>query len=650
MIYILFAISLVIYLSLKIGRTYYEYFSIPISPKNDEDNLYHAKRSLPWLQIVLASFIKSRKPNWTITNTKTVERKLSIIKSLCHFIFIFCIVSFIFCLLQLWLDNSTKIDIAQATILKIEETQFKIKNFVSHFKIGFAYDIAIGILLTTLASLFPLLEKHKAKDKIKKYNKAIKSILYFLTISTSFTFFGNRFASEEEGTVGKLEIHKLQILEGNKLLLKKINDAVTDKVINEIIGNAEIEKVLDKIEEVKKSIEEAKKDDDYKNFVSIAPPIFVNNLPLKNFELNYNGKYDFGNYFEKAESKFQDAYSKNSTTQSDFYRAKQENGYASFQESNHSWFNEKECTENSAKQAEETFIKASEASEAKYSKYYSKYNEPIEKLIKKGYSKTGGKWIKSFFELLGVDLPFLDELIDPIINEPIEDYITKKTANIFRNCTENKTEAVETELRNCSVEFKDAFNSKVNSSRKFSKLREHILTDLESSRQISSLTKSEIQMQMRNADAHLFSLCSNSKYHFEHVRKDFLDRLNSNDFPEGFSGKQIENFKEVLDNWNDYKETNKLKWYFNSVKEIESEFFNYSESNGNIKATWGFILQQQDWDRAVNYYTNIHPDGTATGKPYYLLKYYYSSIGKEDQFSDLYDNATEDGVGAMCPH
>jgi hypothetical protein len=271
----------------------------------------------------------------------------------------------------------------------------------SIFKLSFAYDVAIVILLITLASSFPILEKYKVKDKLNNYNKVIKNILYFLTISTSFTFFGNRIASNEEGIIEKLKMHELKIIEGNKLLRKNIKDAVTDKIVNEILSNPELENILDNTIEIKSNIEGAKQYDDYKNFAFAAPLNIVNNLFINKFESNYNEKYDFSSGFDEAENQFKNEYKRNSSTQSDFYQSKQESDYSSFKERNQAWFYEIKITESSEKQAEETFAKISEKASGKYAKYYSKYKDPIEKLIKKGYRQTGAKWIKSFFDIEG---------------------------------------------------------------------------------------------------------------------------------------------------------------------------------------------------------------------------------------------------------
>ena len=627
-------------------QSYYDYFNINAisNSRNKSQSTKSFFKFKP--QMLVWSFLKSKKPNWTISANKSIARKLAILRSLSHFISIICIVSFVYSILQLWLDSAIKIDMAEATILNIEQTEFKIKNFVNHFKIGFGYDILLAILLISFAGSFPLLEKYKAKDNLKKYNKSIKNILYFLTISTSFTFFGNRFASAEEGKIGKLEIHKLQISDGNKLLLKKIRDAVTDKVVGEILSNPEIDKVLAGTARIKKNIDDAKEDHNYKAFISVAPQSLINNLPLSKFDGDNNGKYDFETELQRAEIKFENSYSNSS--EPDYYEAKTESDYTNFKERNKDWFNEKESAPYVAADAERTFEQASAAQRYNNSNYYQQYKEPIEKILKKGYRNTAGKWVKEFFVTIGIQSPFLYAFIDPIIHEPIEDFITKTTARIFKSCVNHNAAAAKTEFANCSGEFREIFNNEVTDSQKFTSLAKQIVVDLGNSNQAALTTKSQINAKMRNATDYLLSLEARSRW--EQIRIKFFERVNSDYNLEAFSARQKENFKRVINDWNTFKEKNKLHTYLNSVKSIEDVFFEYSESDGDVKATWGFILQQEDWAGAVEYYTKIKPDATATGKPYYLLKYYYDSIGKGNQISELYDSETENGVGAMCPH
>lgn len=148
------------------------------------------------------------------------------------------------------------------------------------------------------------------------------------------------------------------------------------------------------------------------------------------------------------------------------------------------------------------------------------------------------------------------------------------------------------------------------------------------------------------ADQYLKQISSKSRW--EKVRNSFQSKLNRSELTE-FTSEQLDGFKQMLSDWDGYKERNKLSWYLNRESNYEDLFFNYSKDNGKVKAAWGYMIQQGDWDGAVNYFTKIAPDAKATGQPYYMLKYYYNTIGKGSEHEDLYDAPTDKYVGKFCP-
>ncbi|WP_272149943.1 hypothetical protein [Tenacibaculum aiptasiae] len=150
--------------------------------------------------------------------------------------------------------------------------------------------------------------------------------------------------------------------------------------------------------------------------------------------------------------------------------------------------------------------------------------------------------------------------------------------------------------------------------------------------------------KQKKADDYLKNLCNKSRW--EKIRKDFYRRINTDNL--GYKSHQIKHFRVVLDDWNNYKDNNKIKWLKNNVIDIEKEFYNYSKSRSKVKACWGFIIQKQDFDGAINYYTNIAIDPKAKGNPYYLLKYYYNTTGNGNKFKNLYDKRTDLWVGKIC--
>jgi hypothetical protein len=643
-IYFLFTLSFLVYLTLKIIQSYYEYFNVETAPKNVKDKP-HGNNFLSFLSSKVPSwnFLKLRKPNW-ILKAKKAERKLAIVKGISHFLGIFCCIAFIFCLLQLWIDNATNIALAESTVLKIEKTQFKIKNFISYFKIDPNYDILIIVILIVLAGSLPFVEHYKLKDKFKKFNKVVKNVLYILTISTSFTFFGNTFSTKEEGRIGELQIHKLQIIENNKLLLKQINQEVTEKVVNEILKSPKVESVLDKIEEAKQNIQTATSSDDYKNYVSLAAASLVNKLTLSTFENSFNQNYNFSSGFESAESQFESAYRQNSSNpESNFYKSKEEVSYPNFKESNKQWFDEKNFSEKSTKQAEEAFTTVKQASDTKFSKYYSKYKEPIDKLIKKGYKNTSQKWIKDIFEMLGVDFPFMDEFINPIINEPVEEFITKETETIFKNSCEGKSETIASELNKCSAEFKTTFENSVNESSKFKIIENSVKADLVKSRTIASITKNEIKTELNKVDGYFQKLKANDEW--EVIRIAFYRQLLDGDFTR-LPGYMETIYQSALEEWNRYLDANKLKLFLSNANNLESLFIVYAKENSKLTAAWGYVLlSERENEIAEMFPTSNHL------RPYEALRYYFRQNGIVGQeFTNIYTLSVDQVVDILCPH
>lgn len=154
------------------------------------------------------------------------------------------------------------------------------------------------------------------------------------------------------------------------------------------------------------------------------------------------------------------------------------------------------------------------------------------------------------------------------------------------------------------------------------------------------------RLEELEAEKHLKQISSKSRW--EKVRNSFQKKLDGGELTE-FSNEQRNAFKQILADWDAYKQNNKLFWYRNSETNFEDLFFNYSKNNANAKAAWGFIIQQVDWNGAVNYFTNVAPDANAMGKSYYMLKYYYNTIDKGSEHKALYDDATDEAVNELCP-
>ncbi len=636
MIYLLFTFSFIAYLGLRLAKTYYDYFEIDYVSK--KKIVKPEFKFLRVAKVLLLSLFSKGKIDWKINHKKEHKWGYGIIKGLSEFFAIFAITSLIFSVLQYWIDSSTNVELAKATVLQIEQAQHQIKDFLKIFKLGANYKALVVFLLIFCASFFSLFEKYKLKNKFLKFNKILKTLLLFFTISTSFTFFGNRITSIENSRVGKLDSHKLQIIENNKLLIQEIHDEVTQTVINEILSNEEIFAVLEKTNELKSITESITENEQYQYFITIAPKAIVNNLAVNSFTQNYSSKTNFQKELTYNINRYNSS-QKNTSTSAEC------NFYDDFKRKNNKW-TESNHTESYTHTAKVKFKNATRTNKSRYSKYYYKYKEPIDILLKNGYGNTGKKWINGLLEFLKDDIPFLDKFIDPIIHDPIEDFITKKTEIIFKNTFTGTEESIKQEINTCAQEFSSSFSQQTKNNRKLQTLNSELTSDIKNIEHIPSRTFSKINSYNRAVDNYLNALSSNNRW--EGIRKNFRRRINYDNL--GFESNQIENFKTVIDDWEDLKHKNKFKWYNEKLNNLEEQFYLYTKDDGNAKAAWGFILQQQDWDGAVDYYTYIAPDATARGNPYYLLKYYYNSTGKGNQFENLYDYKTDEGVAKLCPH
>ncbi len=421
----------------------------------------------------LSSFLRRKKSDWIAKVSGPDKWKLLVIQGGIKFFWFFFLASLIFSLLQLWLDTTTAVDNAKATILEIERAQFQIKEYLGVFKLGLGYDFLLLFLLIALATQFPLLERLNISGKLKPVNKVVKAAVYFLAFTTSFTFFGNQFAANEEGRVGELEFHKLEIVRGNKLLLKKIKDDVAEKVVQEALKELEVDSTSAKLAEIKRNIAAAKEKEEYQGFVAIAPANAIGSLRVSKFEKDYYTRYVSPKNPPPPPPKNPpppppknppppppkdpppppDGPQSPSGMSPSAEEVQQDKDFSDFQEKNRQWYEEKQFSKDSVREAETVYEKATQTDEPPNS-LYQKYKEPIDKAIKKGYGATGGKLIKNVLEVLGLDFVLGDEFLESVVNEPIEKYIIEKAETIFKGSVDNNVELVSSEYKSAPAEVR----------------------------------------------------------------------------------------------------------------------------------------------------------------------------------------------------
>jgi hypothetical protein len=563
--YVLFLVSLFIYVALLRAKAYYDNFGA---------NSYQDR---------LRKF------------TPTYKWKISIIKGLAEFMLIFCIVAFIFSIFQYWLDTTTNIDTTKATLLKIEQLQATILVYAGYFNFNFYINILVWCLIIVLCGMFPVVAKWDLDNKYRKYSKFIKNVIYFLTISTSFTFFGIQMSENERATSNNLQIHKLKIIKDKQLLAHEIQNEVTRRIVNRILLNPRVSNILDQLEEIQLNIKQTKEEAKYKSVALLAQPGFLNQFQVNTFESEYKSKYNFAEQISEANISYKGA---NSQTSDDFQFSEKASENPKFSKS----------TEQTIKKARQTFATASKHNRIKFSKFYSKFKDPLETIIKKVYSSTGAAWLSSFMKSLGADFPFLDQFLDVIVNDKMEEWLIRKCSDLSREAEELTEEQIITNINELEEEFDDAFQSTLNQNEKFNELHENIIDDVAKSRLMSDLTHADLVKVEGNSKIYLQEICKVNN--LEVVRIKFYRNLLNDQFPrlpETTRTKSLAAFS----NWERHKKENALQFYITHVTDIDAEFFTFCKDDPHLLATWAYCLLAYDNSLSVpldalNFYFTLH--------------------------------------------
>lgn len=161
--------------------------------------------------------------------------------------------------------------------------------------------------------------------------------------------------------------------------------------------------------------------------------------------------------------------------------------------------------------------------------------------------------------------------------------------------------------------------------------------------------QANIALENERSEAHFSMMKERSRWESMRARFDYKAVRNSNrkidpDF--GFSPEQARKFHDFLNDWRNYCAANQDVWYKNTVTDLEGCFYDFIKNYPDRIAAWGFVVQQEDWDGLVNYYSYTAPDHTATGKPYYTLKYYCDETHRPKLYTEDVNNA----VNIYCPN
>lgn len=469
------------------------------------------------------------------------------IKGLKKFILIFSSTALCFILIEIIFELTSEIKEFETTIWEIEITENKIWDFITHFKITSGYNIIALFILISLLGVFPLLEKYKLKEKLKIYNKIISSILYFFSITTSFTFFGNKLYSDQLQRIEHLQMHKLKIINDNKLLIEQTKRYVKSSLIQELLKSPKLNIVLKKIFYLKLH---------YTPYIKTTK---INELSdeLKRLQTEFikGENFDICTALEKARKRFKKSIELTGS------------GIPfSISEKNLSLKNTEERQEIMRDYIIDSDIKAEGI--------FSKYEEVFSKIIEWSYDHACKPVLTKILDEL-YDVPLIDDLLDPILHEPIQDHLVHETNKILEALYDNNSNAIKNQINLTREEFRRNFEQAFEKSEAFITYSEIL------DKKIAELNKvlpvNEISILEKRSESR-WELARNQTY------EELLKSFSNADFPYKEAELDILIF---FRDWNAHLQSD-IK-----TNNIEDEFMQFLSQNRKRTLIWMSILNKE---------------------------------------------------------
>ena len=634
----------------------------------------HEKLGLPF-----ANWIYKKKIN-SFFSVKKIEHKYvkyfqSVCQSFAKFTGTLAITCLFYTLLQLWLDLSNNITKTGSTIFEIENAIRKIQLFIKPLKITSGWDIIVVTLLIGLAGGIPFLEKYKVKERYSKAMKIPGTILQLLTVVTSFTFFGSRFYEGETGNIGKLQMHRLEIIKENKLLVHEAAEQVINEVANSFMEEQSIKSILDDASLLNYRLDNPVA---LNNSDSLGILLDIEKLKplvtekLKSITEKHTFDFDFEKSLEKTDQAFFVYPEKNKTAAEDFIKSSyiHTSTTTSFKPVNHTSALDDAIDNNLYKSIDNITqggiagknVSLGDILEARASlqnikdqfpeyvkaiPYMDKFEESLKKLVKFGLSKTANKWIGDFFENLAESNPFIGNLIDPLINDPVKEYITNKTISLIKNSMSNNTEKAIDDIYTIRKDMSVLISENLPGNQKI----KNLYNKMKETSSVLAEKKSRLLYEIysgQKAALEKFELIK-SAGRFAKVREDYYQMFKNGSFNISEDAKVI--MESSLDDWYKYLEEHKLEVGLSSYEDAEHFFADYCHDTPDMAATWGFILKSDNIIRQeieLKYSQKIleQPGGLNPG---IALIYYFEKFGyKEQEVVNDIINPADKLIGIIC--
>jgi len=663
MVYALLILSALAALGLNVWQRFMEYF--PAS----RINVYRPPNAFI-KQTILKNFFRKQPSD---QNDPHLKVKIALLAGFKKFCLSFCLVSLFFSILQAWLKITAYSNLSEQTVFEIETRIHWLKEKVEPFeKFKFLPELVLLALLIGLASAWPQVERLKLKDRYKSLMKGVGFVIGLLTIAICFTFYGNRLEKGEKGIEGRLQIHNLQLLENNQLLVKQIQELAEKNVAQAFSDVPQVREIVDDRAAANSAVDSLQATAGYSFYTEYTlkapgkqavllsadgstskPADGLNRLKLDENVIPTAAKYeqDFTNAYNSWRGNqpwANQTVSRSESSTADYYQDLRQAQYDDYVKNN--IVEEKGVSANGL--AEEQSVMEEVKSDWSYYTFpvFDKYGELFEKTIDKTYSITLKGWINGAAENIFSGVPLVGELLDPV-HDMLKDMIKGKFKKLLAAFGKRDKSAVIDELKATSGEINTALESKSIDLSAWNRLRAQAIS---TGKALPVLDKEILVANAkakRLAASHLAEIKNSDRWQGLRERFSIKARYaaSSTDPPRPFSQEQWQEFRQVLSDWDDYMYTHKETWWRDGEEDLEKQFVDYIHERPEVCGAWGFILQQEDWYKAVDYYTFTATAVQATGKPYYLLKYYCETTNY-CTIDDLYtDEVDKKGVDPFCP-
>jgi len=532
-----------------------------------------------------------------------IKKRLGILESLTLFLKPFLFFALVFSLLRLWIQSEFLYNGLSITLGEVQKLLNSLNNFYA-VKILSQYKYLIYLIFGLVTIFIPYIYN---KDTLrKKLQQNLKYIVISISIITNVTFFGtltgNNITSRNE-QLTKLEL-EIESIHSNiykeasiGIILSEVKNELKEE---EEAYNQEFERFKSEINKKKYTV----KNPDINKELSLKLLNKLKEIQLSIFEINRFNFYDDNTRKKKQHYSEHKKYYSNNYTQNSTYKE-----YEDYMGNKEKWNKKK------GKSILEQVEKITKANER--NNYSKKLADCLGAIFDYGLNEiTSGlfneldissqKVLKKITSIWSKET-FKKGVINKVINFLNDFPNTKKVEAILQS--NNGLYSYNEEFEKFKLENNSFLKKEIKVAKKKQfKIDEKIRID-----------RNLILLENKKAEKYLKDILENNKW--EIIRINFYNDLITNQFP--LLNLENRNLNiNAYKRWQKYLNRNKVKFYSNSVKDIEPYFLTFIKQDPELLITWAYTLLAREPSLgrlapvdALNYYFNQNGESYESFKP-----------------------------------